>query len=379
MRRNFFLALAANAFFYLGFQALFPTLPLYVERLGGTPTDNGMVTLVFAVTAVLSRPYLGGLTDRWGRKPIALLGAAIFVAAPLGYAASRSLTALFLARAFQGVGMAAFTIAYQALVVDLAPPARRGQWLGMSGNAMALAMVAGPLAGDATVARFGFTTLFALAAASAVVCALWMAGVRAPAFERADIAWLANLRQAASARELRMALWGMALLGVVFGAFLTFISLYAQEAHLGVPGAFFTAYALALLAVQVGAGRLSDRIGRARVAAPGLVGVGAFMLLLSQARAAWMGWGAAFLYGLAAGAARTALDGMVADSVPPHQRATAAALQFLSFDLWIGLGSGLMGAWAQAAGYRTMYATVGVLMLAGALSFACFTSRAGRD
>ncbi len=123
---NFFLALAANTLFYFGFQALFPTLPLYVDHLGGTPTDNGLLTLAFALTAVLSRPFLGSLTDRWGRKPLMLIGAAIFVAAPLGYAASHTVMALLLARAFQGIGIAAFTTAYQALIVDLAPAAIDG-------------------------------------------------------------------------------------------------------------------------------------------------------------------------------------------------------------------------------------------------------------
>ena len=151
---------------------------------------------------------------------------------------------------------------------------------------------------------------------------------------------------------------------------MTFIPLYVQDLQLGAPGAFFTAYALALLAVQVSAGRMSDRVGRAQVATPTTALAGVFILLLALVRTTWLGWGAAFLYGLAAGAARVAIDGMVADSVPAHQRATAVALQFTCFDLWIGLGSALLGPLAQAAGYPAMYAIAGMLSIAGAIPFA---------
>ncbi len=372
MTFNFLLALAANAFFFFGFQALFSTLPLYVEHLGGTPTDNGLVTFVFAATAVLSRTYLGRLTDRWGRKPLMLIGAAIFALAPLGYAASHSVLLVLIARAFQGLGIAAFTTAYQALIVDLSPPDRRGQSLGLSGNAVALALVLGPLSGDAIMARRGFTALFALSSFSAVVCLALVLLIKPPPLGNESSA---DIRQVINRPGLRAALLGMTLMGIVFGAFMTFIPLHAQMAGLGASGAFFTAYALALFTIQPGAGRLSDRIGRARVAAPGLVSIGGCILALAQARTMWTGWGAAFLYGLAAGAARTALDGMVADSVPPHQRATAVALQFTAFDLWIGLGSALLGPLAQAMGYPAMYTIAGSVMLAGASVFTYYVRR----
>ncbi len=372
---NFLLALAANTFFFLGFQALFPVLPLYVNSIGGTPAQNGLLTFVFAAAAVLSRPFIGQLTDRWGRKPMMLVGAIIFSISPLGYAASRSVLPLLLARAFQGVGIAAFTTAYQALIVDLSPPERRGQSLGLSANSMAIAMLLGPLAGDAVAARFGFTPLFILSAASATLCALLVGCIRPAPFEPAQAAILTNLRQVLAQRGLQTALLGMSIMGIVFGAFMTFIPLYAQQANSASSGLFFTLYALALLLVQAGAGQLSDRVGRALVAVPALALIGAFILLLSQAQAAWVGLSAAFLYGLGAGAGRVALDGMVVDSVPPTQRATAVAMQFTCYDLWIGLGGASMGPVAQATSYSAMYAITGILAIAGAIPFACLARK----
>jgi MFS family permease len=63
----FFLALASNVLFWLSLQVLYPPLPLYIASIGGTPADNGLATFGAAGGAVLSRLFIGPLTDRFGR------------------------------------------------------------------------------------------------------------------------------------------------------------------------------------------------------------------------------------------------------------------------------------------------------------------------
>jgi MFS family permease len=111
------------------------------------------------------------------------------------------------------------------------------------------------------------------------------------------------------------------------------------------------------------------------VAVPALALISVFMALLSQAQTAWVGLGAAFLYGLGAGAGRVALDGMVVDSVPPNQRATAVGMQFTFHDLWIGLGGAIMGPVAQATNYSAMYAIIGGVAIAATILFSYLTAR----
>ena len=79
----FFAAMAATLFLFLGFQALFSTLPLYVIAIGGSPADNGLATWVFALAALLARPLAGMLSDRWGHKPVLVVGAILFGGGPL--------------------------------------------------------------------------------------------------------------------------------------------------------------------------------------------------------------------------------------------------------------------------------------------------------
>ena len=81
----FFAAMAATLLLFLSFQGLFPTLPLYIAAIGGSPADNGLASWAFALAAVVTRPLAGSLADRWGRKPVLVLGAIAFGGGPLLY------------------------------------------------------------------------------------------------------------------------------------------------------------------------------------------------------------------------------------------------------------------------------------------------------
>jgi MFS family permease len=54
-----------------------PFLSSYVLAVGGNAAEAGMVIAVFSLTALLSRPLVGRLVDRFGRKRIALIGCLI--------------------------------------------------------------------------------------------------------------------------------------------------------------------------------------------------------------------------------------------------------------------------------------------------------------
>ena len=81
--------------------------------------------------------------------------------APIGYALGTGVLALVLVRLLHGSGMALYPTAATALVADVAPPARRGEFLGLFGAAGSIAMALGPITGVALVERLGFGGLFA--------------------------------------------------------------------------------------------------------------------------------------------------------------------------------------------------------------------------
>ncbi|EPR28288.1 Transporter, MFS superfamily protein [Geobacillus sp. WSUCF1] len=72
--KDFVLICLANFFVFLGFQMTLPTLPLFVEHLGGNDQLIGVVVGVFTFSALIVRPFAGhaletkgaGLCFYWG-------------------------------------------------------------------------------------------------------------------------------------------------------------------------------------------------------------------------------------------------------------------------------------------------------------------------
>ncbi len=80
-------------FAYTGQFMAYPIIPFYIIRdLNGTPIDIGLVLFVNLILAAIFSVPMGALSDRWGRKKVIFLGAAI---ATIGYASYPSLSLLF--------------------------------------------------------------------------------------------------------------------------------------------------------------------------------------------------------------------------------------------------------------------------------------------
>jgi MFS family permease len=372
---SFILALVANVLFWLSLQSLFPALPLYITSLGGTPTDNGLTTLAAAGAAVLSRLFIGALADRLGRKPVMIMGGILAAITPMLYGVSKLMPALFAVRALSGIGIAAFTTGFQALLADLAPAERRGEAFGWGGNSMALASLAGPLAGDWLTSHRGFPSVFAVAAISGTLCALAALLIREPSHEAkqtAGVPPLYAIQGGLATPGVRIGIAAISPLGIAYGAMITFWPLVAQLHRLGTVGAFYSVYAMGMLVVQILAGRLSDRVGRARVMLPGMLLAGAAFAAIPVARSDAISLLVAFLCGAGLGIARTAIDALVLDGVPGRLRGTVVAIEFTTNDLWIGLGSALLGPLAGASGFEAAFGVAGAacVVVAGTLAVA---------
>jgi len=390
----FFAAIAATLFLFLGFQALFSTLPLYVIAIGGSPADNGLATWVFALAALLARPLAGMLSDRCGHKPVLVVGAILFGGGPLLYGLAHPVFPFVLpvsggmgwllgARAVHGVGMALFSTAYQAFIADLVPPERCGEGLGLANAASMVTMVVAPLFGEWLARGFGFGVLFlALGGVGGlgVLATLALPGRRSGrggAAPQALPAW-ENLGRALREPGVRAGALGMALLGVPFGAFIVFLPLLGAARGLSGTGWVFAAYALAASLTQPAAGRIADRWGAGRTAWVGLALAGLAMAGLAAAGGQWALIGVAVLFGVGYGAARAGLDVCVQGGLESSLRASGAAIQYTAHDLLIGLGSWGLGWWAGVAGYGAMYGMVSgitLLGLAGGLTTGRFLYR----
>ncbi|MEK7444374.1 MAG: MFS transporter [candidate division NC10 bacterium] len=359
-----FLLLWVGAFtFYLSFYLLLPALPLYARQRGIPESQIGFIIGFFAFSSMLVKPAAGWAADRFGRRPLMLAGAALFLTASLLYGWSRTLVALLAVRLVHGAGMGLYPTGSAAMVADLAPPARRGEIMGLWGAAANVALALGPLIAVWMSARLGFLWLFAISAAVALV-ALGLAAV-----QRETLPAPTAIRLSVGAMLSRAVIYPCLIVFCLmwtYGLMAAFLPLYAESQGTN-PGVFFLVLALVVAIVRGYAGQISDRLGRAPVAAAGLGLAAAALVALAVGHGPWGLALAGVLYGLGFGAAQPPLMAWTVDLVPPAERGKAMGTYYTALELGIATGAMGSGMILPHTGFPLLFLLVAGLPALGAV------------
>ncbi len=159
----------------LGFGMIIPILPFLVEKFGGGGVAMGLLMAIFSLMQFLFSPIWGGLSDRFGRKPILLLGALGNGLTMVGFGLATDLWTLYLFRALGGILSAATMPTAMAFISDSTEEHERGGGMGIVGAAMGVGMVLGPGIGG-MLGGASFQMPFFLAAGLSILAAilLWV-------------------------------------------------------------------------------------------------------------------------------------------------------------------------------------------------------------
>jgi len=298
----------------IGFGMILPLLPSYAARLGGSPAAIGLLVASYSAMQFVLAPLWGRASDRFGRRPVLLIGLAGSVASYLVFAWADSLPLLLLSRVLDGGSGATINVA-QAYLADETTPEKRTKAMGVVGAAFGLGFIVGPILGGIT-ASIG-TTLPGLVAAAITAANLVMAWlllpesvrrVATPGIPETPLAW----------RGLAPPVTVLFLATLAFSVMYVVFPLYG-EARFGASrstvGYWFAFVGLATAIVQGGLlGRLVTRFGEAGVARLGalLMAVG-FVLVPPAGEAAAPGalfYGALTLLGAGFGMAGPSMIGL---------------------------------------------------------------------
>lgn len=135
----------------IGFGIIIPIVPKLVEDLTGqniakASLVGGWLLILYALMQFVFSPILGGLSDRYGRRPVLL---ASLLGLGLDYfllALAPNIEWLIVGRIIAGVGGASFTTA-SAYIADISAPEKRAQNFGLIGVAFGVGFIIGPLIG----------------------------------------------------------------------------------------------------------------------------------------------------------------------------------------------------------------------------------------
>lgn len=131
----------------LGMLMILPLLPFYAKTLGAGGLVVGLLVSSFSVAQLISAPYWGRFSDRYGRRPALMIGLGASCIAYVVFAYSDALWLLFLSRIVQGAGGGTVSV-IQAYVADATKPEDRAKSLGWLSAATNAGVAIGPVIGS---------------------------------------------------------------------------------------------------------------------------------------------------------------------------------------------------------------------------------------
>ncbi len=153
-----------------GIGLIIPIMPEYLATFGVAGQALGFLIATFSFSQFIFAPIAGDLSDKHGRKNLIIFGLIIYGVSQAAMGLSPSLTLLFVARFFSGIGAAFLVPPMMAFVADITTTDERGRGMSLLGASMSLGFMIGPAIGGflskiSLVFPFYFATGAALLAA----------------------------------------------------------------------------------------------------------------------------------------------------------------------------------------------------------------------
>ncbi len=354
---------------FSGFYLLMPTLPIFIKQLGGSESQVGFIIGVFTISAVIFRPIVGGLMDRYGRWVFIISGLLFFAITMYFYDWVTGVIFLVVLRILHGVSWAIGTTSIGTAVTDVIPPSRRGEGMGWYGLAMTLGMALGPIVGIWVVKSFSFHYLFLLCTALALLAFILALTTKIPAIQSTAKKPISFFEKA-----LLPAAIVTFFLTITFGGITTFLPLFAANIQVNA-GTFFLVYAITLTVIRPLAGKISDTRGEGFIIVPALFTLIIALFVLAMTKGLVGLIITAILYGIGFGSAQPALQIAMLRLAPPEKRGVANAIFLTAFDLGIGLGSIILGFVSQLMGYQMLFMVCAASGFISLLIFVLFVKK----
>lgn len=341
---QFILLCLSSLLFSSSFNMMIPELPNYLSSLGGAEY-KGLIISLFTLTAAISRPFSGKLTDKWGRVPVMAIGSSVCVVCGFLYPILSSVSGFLLLRLVHGFSTGFKPTSTSAYVADIIPQHRWGEALGMHGLCFSIGGALGPALGSMIVNNYGINIMFytsSFLAFFSIIIVMNMKETLATK-EKLNRSMFIIGRNDIVDKNVFPAGIITFLSYTAFGLILTLIPDWSE--HLGATnkGIFFTAFTVASVMVRFGAGKVSDRHGRPKVIFAGLIITSIALFVISAGRDINMLLVGAGIYGVGTGILSPAISAWTIDMSNPEHRGKAVATMYISMELGIGSGALLGG------------------------------------
>lgn len=334
-------------------------IPKYANALGATPTIVGVVTSVFAISALIIKPFSGPAIDCFNKKYV-LFGSGLLISiAFLIYSFADSIVLLILARLVHGFGLGFTVLACLTIVSEIVPEKDLTTGIAVFSIAAAVSSAFGPQTGLLLLKARGFSTTFSIGMAIMILSSIMALTLKSSS--RSNVKYKIDFNNI-YAKEAVIPASIMMLLSAVYVNVTAFIVLFSESVGVMNIGLFFTVNAFALIFSRPISAHFSDRFGIEKMLPLSIIIFGLSMIFISYSKNQSMFLIAAILNAFGYGAAQPLIQSLCMKSVPKNRRGSASATSYYGTDIGYLVGPIIAGKIVELYSYRTMYRLTPILL-----------------
>lgn len=337
---QFALLCLSSLLFSASFNMIIPELPNYLTALGGAE-HKGLIIALFTLTAGISRPFSGRLTDKWGRVPVMAIGSIVCVVCGFLYPILSSIAGFFMLRLVHGFSTGFKPTATSAYVADIVPSNRWGEALGMHGLCFSIGGAIGPAIGSYVAADYGLNNMFYCSSGFAFLSIIIVMNMKETLTN--STRFKPNMLKISRRDIIEVRVIPAAIVTLLsytgYGVILTLIPDWSEHLGISNKGLFFTAFTLASIGIRFLSGKVADRYGRIVVMKVGLIIIAFSIFYIGITHSVFHLLVGACLYGIGTGIFSPAVNAWTIDLSLPQYRGKAVATMYIALEVGIGAGA----------------------------------------
>ena len=377
----------AAGFWSFGTGGLWLVRPLFAYEVGGTFLLVALIAAASSFPRMIAGPATGFLTDRFGRRPFVIIGAALHAAALIGDFFVDTYTQFLMLELLNGLGIAIFSTSATVLLADATRERTRGRAMSARQVSGRIGSLTGPMVAGVVAAAFGLQAVFLFVAATKIaviaVAVFLIREVRERPPQPAADQPPAPKRDLGMFRTRAFVSLTVATvaLGMVTGGTGVFRALFPVQTEIAAGlsetqiGNLISFAALAGLAGSVPIGIAIDRYGRKRPLIAGLIVSAVAVYIMGVMGSFAAALAAVLVFGFAEVLAMSARQVYAMDLAPVERRGAFLGVSQGTSNIGQITGPLLIGQAADAWGFAVAFGIVAAALVVAAV----VTASLGRE
>lgn len=337
---NFWLTCLSMLFFMISFNLIMPELNGIITGLGGAD-KKGLIITIFTISAAISRPFSGKLSDFIGRKKVIVIGFVMCAFVALSYSFVHTIFFFLLLRFMHGFSVGFAPTGATALITDILPIEKRGTGMGVWGTFISLGIGVGQVTGTPIAKVLGINGLFVISFLCVIISMFLLYFVRETLTNKVLFHHKQLVIKNKDIIDINVLPSAIVMFLTSMCSGVVFVLTPDISEYLGISnkGWFFFFYVFTTIIVRLFTGKLSDRIGRRQSLLIGVSLLIISMFVLSIATNIVVYTLASIIFGLATGVNSPSLFAWTADLSDVNRRGVGAGTMFIALEVGIMTGS----------------------------------------